>query len=76
MPIQSYRSFEYGEEVPISTGESIIALDGERELIVKQGDKFTIRLSAQGPLVADMDKVMREAAERSLFIEKQSERRQ
>lgn len=75
LPIQSYRSLECGEEVPVSTGKSIIALDGERELIVKQGDKFTIRLSAQGPLVADMDKVMRVAAERALFVEKQPERR-
>lgn len=76
LPIQSYRSLEYGEEVPISTGESIIALDGEREIVVKQGDKFTIQLSQQGPLVADIDKVIREGAERSLFVEKQSERRQ
>jgi len=75
LPIQSYRNLEYGEEVPISTGESIIALDGEREIVVKQRDKFTIQLSQQGPLVADIDKVIREGAERSLFVEKQSERR-
>jgi predicted polyphosphate/ATP-dependent NAD kinase len=75
LPIQSYRAFKYGEEIPLPAGKSIIALDGERELLVKSEDKFTVRLSAQGPLVADMDKVMREAAERSLFIEEQQKRR-
>jgi hypothetical protein len=35
-----------------------LALDGEREIEIKKGQKATIRLSTDGPLVVDVDRTM------------------
>jgi len=47
-----------GEEVDIIFNPCVLALDGEREIEIKRGQKATIRLSTEGPLVVDVDRTM------------------
>jgi predicted polyphosphate/ATP-dependent NAD kinase len=47
-----------GEEVDIIFNPCVLALDGEREIEIKRGQKATIRLSTDGPLVVDVDRTM------------------
>ena len=71
LPVQSYQVIRLGEQIPISPGPSIIALDGEREIVVRRGDELSIRLSEQGPWVLEMDRVLLEASEKSIFMSRQ-----
>ncbi len=71
LPVRSYQVIGLGEQIPISPPPSIIALDGEREIVVHKGDEWTIRLSGQGPWVLDMDRVLFEASQKSLFMSPQ-----
>jgi predicted polyphosphate/ATP-dependent NAD kinase len=59
IPIASCRQFNPQDEIPINidTG-NMIALDGEREIEVYQGEKLTVRLNPAGPWVIDVDKVL------------------
>ena len=47
-----------GEEVDISFNPCVLALDGEREIEIKRGQKAAIRLATAGPLVVDVDRTM------------------
>ena len=47
-----------GEEVDITIDPCVLALDGEREIEIKRGQKTSIRLSTDGPLVVDVDRTM------------------
>jgi predicted polyphosphate/ATP-dependent NAD kinase len=47
-----------GEEVDIIFSPCVLALDGEREIEIKRGQKATIRLATDGPLVVDVDRTM------------------
>ena len=49
--IRSYCSFRPGEEIPINHQGGMIALDGERELPLRPGERMTVRLSREGPVV-------------------------
>jgi predicted polyphosphate/ATP-dependent NAD kinase len=67
--IESYRIFESNEKIPISHTPAVIAVDGERERIVKKGERLTIRINANGPRVVDIAQVFRQASQKSLFFE-------
>jgi hypothetical protein len=45
----------------------VVALDGEREVEIKRDQKATIRLSASGPLVVDVERTMALAMKRKIF---------
>jgi len=36
----------------------VVALDGEREVEIKRGQRATIRLAAEGPVVVDVNHTM------------------
>ncbi len=57
-----------GEEVPIAWTPSVLALDGEREIELRQGQQAFIRLVKDGPLVVDVTRTMTAAMKRELFI--------
>jgi predicted polyphosphate/ATP-dependent NAD kinase len=40
-------------------GPCVIALDGEREKVIKAGQKFNMRLSRTGPCIVDIEKTMK-----------------
>lgn len=56
--IRSHTILQLGRRVPISFSPSILALDGERELIVNAEDRWEIELSWEGPRVLDIEKIM------------------
>ncbi|MBI5014474.1 MAG: NAD(+)/NADH kinase [Deltaproteobacteria bacterium] len=69
--IGAHRVFEPTESIPISHTPSIIALDGERELVVAPGDRLTVHLSPAGPRVIDISQALRQASERRFFLQPQ-----
>lgn len=72
LPIASHRTIDPGEKVSISHTPAVIALDGEREISVSDGDHLTICLNPEGPFVVDINTVLAAAADKGLFISNQS----
>ena len=66
--ISERRVMNVGEEVEIATVPSVLALDGEREVEVRQGQKALIRLAEDGPLVVDVGRTMNSAMKRAIFV--------
>jgi hypothetical protein len=63
VPIAFCRQIHSQDAIPIiNDSGNMIALDGEREINVYQGEKLTIRLNLQGPWVIDVDSVLSIAA--------------
>ena len=67
VPVAEHRLFEPGEELNI-LGPTVIALDGERELTVKAGETYTLKVNSNGPRVINPDKALSWAQENCLFI--------
>ena len=65
--IAEWKLLEPGEEVIVNHKPSVIALDGEREVTVKDTDQVKIRLQHDGPLVVDIEKTIRSAVARGFF---------
>lgn len=61
--ISTAQELAVGQEVRWQVGEpTIVALDGERELPLAQGQRLDVRLRADGPWIVDGGKVMQELA--------------
>ncbi|MGC7873352.1 ATP-NAD kinase family protein [Desulfosporosinus sp. SYSU MS00001] len=62
-PIQvaAYKILEIGEEINGEKGPLVIALDGEREVEVGEGEEVSFQLTFEGPRVADPRLVLRQA---------------
>ena len=67
--VSSCRALSPGEEVPVRRGRGVLALDGERELVIRPGRRLQIRLSPAGPRVVDIPIALRHAASRGFFVE-------
>jgi len=65
--IKSFRKIELGEEVEITMKPCLIALDGEREIVVGALDEVRVRLERDGPNLVDINKAVREAAVQGFF---------
>ena len=52
VPIQHHGLMELGTRMPVTFTPSIIALDGERELVVNTDDRWEVELSWDGPACA------------------------
>jgi predicted polyphosphate/ATP-dependent NAD kinase len=59
--IDNHLPLSIGSRTPVTFAPSILALDGERELIVNAQDRWEIELSWDGPRVLDIEKVMEAA---------------
>jgi predicted polyphosphate/ATP-dependent NAD kinase len=59
--IQDYTVMQIGSRVPITFTPSVLALDGEREILVNPGEQWEIELSWAGPRVLHIEKVMEAA---------------
>ena len=46
------------QSIPINHTDGIIALDGERELPVRSGEKWTVLLDRNGPVKANINQIM------------------
>uniref|UniRef100_A0A832EJI0 ATP-NAD kinase n=1 Tax=Desulfacinum infernum TaxID=35837 RepID=A0A832EJI0_9BACT len=56
--------------LPLGPGSHILALDGEREVELKDPSRISVRLSPHGPLVVCVSKVMGAAQDMGLFVER------
>jgi hypothetical protein len=56
--ISHERLLELGERLPIRHAPAMLALDGERELRVRQGERWEVALSWDGPKVLDVDRTL------------------
>jgi predicted polyphosphate/ATP-dependent NAD kinase len=68
--IRSYQRIRLGQEVEPNPRPCLIALDGERELVVGADDEVRVRLERDGPHVVDINEAVREAAEQGFFTNK------
>lgn len=59
--ISDYRILNIGDEVKIKNGPFVIALDGEREVEVAEGEEVTIKLTFEGPRVVEPRQALRQA---------------
>ena len=59
--IQRHLLMQLGTRVPVSFTPSILALDGEREILVNATDRWEIGLSWDGPRVLNIEQVMEAA---------------
>ena len=60
--VEWHRRLEPGGVAALATGAGVIALDGERELELREGDRVSVKLVA-GPLTIDVEQVMLQAAQ-------------
>lgn len=65
--IREVRRLRLGEEVGLSATPFLLALDGERELVVGGSDDIRIRVERDGPRVVDINMVMKQAVTRGFF---------
>jgi len=65
--IRAYRKLEFGEEVSPLVKPCLIALDGEREMIVGNDDDIIIKIKRDGPRVVDINMAVKQAAEQGFF---------
>lgn len=64
--VESSRVVSFDEQINLK-GPCVLAFDGERERVIKQGQKVSMRLSRSGPAILDIEKTMQLAACRQLF---------
>jgi hypothetical protein len=64
--ISHERLIEAGERIPIRHTPAMLALDGERELLVRRGERWEVALSWDGPKVLDVDRTLRLAQQQGL----------
>jgi len=65
--IAEWKLLEPGDEVAVNLKPSVIALDGEREVTVRDTDQVKIRLQRDGPPVVDIEKTIRTAVAQGFF---------
>lgn len=67
LTIEEFHSFAIGEDRKIGHMPCVIALDGEREVVISEPGDYQVRLSKLGPRVVDVDIALNEAARRGFF---------
>lgn len=65
--LRGYRSLALKEEVAVRSAPCVIALDGEREVEVREGEAASIRLSPDGPYVVNIKTILRQAVACGFF---------
>lgn len=66
VPVRDFRQVGLGETVEVC-GPGVLALDGERERRLKTGQRARLTVRRDGPLVVDVQSVLRLAATRGQF---------
>jgi predicted polyphosphate/ATP-dependent NAD kinase len=65
--VSGHRRLSIGDTVEVEAGEGVLALDGERMLPIRPGDRLQVRLSDRGPRVVDVSAALRLAVARGYF---------
>jgi len=66
IPVKAWRKIEVGEPLTVDPEESVIALDGEREIEVTRESRFRIILSQDGPRVIEVGPTLQAAIDRGM----------
>ena len=65
--IRRQRAIQPGERIPIRHAPAMLALDGERELLVRQGERWEVGLSWGGPKLLDVERTLLRAQQQHLY---------
>lgn len=63
-----YQSFDETAALPITQTPCTIALDGEREIVLRNEDTMTVHFNRRGPVVVDLQRTLAEAARIGLMV--------
>ena len=66
--VEKEETMALDEEMDVILTPSVLALDGEREIELKAGQKTQVKLTENGPLVVDVSKTMTAAAQKGIFL--------
>ena len=69
VPVAEWRPMALGESVEISLRPCTVALDGERSFSLNARQRGHCTLSDRGPRVVSVEKTLREAARRGVFLD-------
>lgn len=72
--VRRYAPLAFEERVELPAGKGTIALDGEREIVMRQHDRIGVRLRAAGPHVVQPQKALELAAEKGYFMSRRQPR--
>ncbi len=64
--IASFQQQQLGAEIALE-GPGVLAFDGERDRVLKDGQRARLRVVREGPRVIDIDRTLQLAARRGLF---------
>lgn len=67
VPIHKVEEMEPNKIFPVTLNSGLIAVDGEREIEIKEGARAGIRLNTNGPWVIDVHKTMTLAGKKGIF---------
>jgi hypothetical protein len=57
------------DTVPVElVGPGVLAMDGERDTVLREGERVTVTVRRDGPWVIDPEKTMRAATEALRFV--------
>jgi len=68
VPIESFRTFDAAETLPIRRSPGVIALDGEREITIGTGDRYLVRFNPSGPKTVNLTETLKHASDECLFL--------
>lgn len=63
--VKKFTKLNIDEAVFIPAGTGTLAMDGEREIVMRKGRHWAVRLQKDGPWRLDVDRTMREAVKRN-----------
>ena len=66
--VAAYRRLQVGEVVDVGATRGVLALDGERELPLRAGERIQIRLTESGPRLVDVGGALRQAVEHGILV--------
>jgi predicted polyphosphate/ATP-dependent NAD kinase len=69
--VKRYALLHPGESVEVSSGLGTMALDGEREVIMRPHDHVVVTLNPQGPRVINPQRTLALASQQGFFVQKQ-----
>ncbi|MFQ5611669.1 MAG: ATP-NAD kinase family protein [Anaerolineae bacterium] len=67
VPIENIHWLAVGRQRSITHAPAVLALDGEREVLIKTGERIEIRLSQNGPHVVNVKAALQAASQAGLF---------
>ncbi len=68
VPVRKELPMSLGERFEIGAKPCVVALDGERELEIRESSVASVHVAEGGPMVVDVRKTMRAAMNRGVFV--------